>query len=111
MQGRFPIRVELSALSKDDFVRILTESKASLTRQYVELMNTEGVSLLVAPDAVDRLPEIAAQVNERQENIGARRLPTVPERMPDTVSFAAPDMSGTAAIRRSTAVQHQNKQQ
>src|SRR3546814_18040239 len=58
MQGRFPIRVELSALSKDDFVRILTEPKASLTRQYVELMNTEGVSLSFAPDAVDRLAEI-----------------------------------------------------
>src|SRR3546814_1981963 len=76
MQGRFPLRVELSALSKDDFVRILTEPKASLTRQYVELMNTEVVSLSFAPDAVDRLAEIAAQVTERQENIGAGRLHT-----------------------------------
>src|SRR3546814_9012170 len=100
MQGRFPIRVELSALSKDDFVRILTEPMASLTRQYVELMNTEGVSLSFAPDAVDRLAEIAAQVNERQENIGARRLHTVLERLLDTLSFEAPDKSGTVAIDR-----------
>src|SRR3546814_86078 len=106
MQGRFPIRVELSALSKDDFVRILTEPKASLTRQYVELMNTEGVSLSFAPDAVDRLAEIAAQVNERQENIGARRLHTVLERLLDTLSFEAPDKSGTVAIDRAYVDKH-----
>jgi ATP-dependent HslUV protease ATP-binding subunit HslU len=94
MQGRFPIRVELGALTKDDFVRILTEPKAALTRQYVELMKTEGVSLTFAPDAVERLADIAAQVNERQENIGARRLHTVLERLLDTLSYEAPDRDG-----------------
>ncbi|WP_037074063.1 ATP-dependent protease ATPase subunit HslU [Pseudoxanthomonas suwonensis] len=96
LQGRFPIRVELSALTKDDFVRILTEPKASLTRQYVELMATEGVKLEFAPDAITRLAEIAAQVNERQENIGARRLHTVLERLLDTLSYEAPDRDGQA---------------
>ncbi|MBB1473539.1 ATP-dependent protease ATPase subunit HslU [Luteimonas sp. MC1825] len=100
MQGRFPIRVELSALTKDDFVRILTEPKASLTRQYVELLKTEGVNLEFAPDAVDRLAEIAAQVNERQENIGARRLHTVLERLLDSLSFEAPDRSDRVVIDR-----------
>ena len=95
MQGRFPIRVELGALSKDDFVRILTEPKAALTRQYVELLKTEGVALTFADDAVDRLAAIAAQVNERQENIGARRLHTVLERLLDTLSYEAPDKGGS----------------
>jgi len=94
LQGRFPIRVELSALSKDDFVRILTEPKAALTTQYVELLRTEGVGLEFTPDAVDRLAEIAAQVNERQENIGARRLHTVLERLLDVLSYEAPDRDG-----------------
>ncbi|MFT3761419.1 MAG: ATP-dependent protease ATPase subunit HslU [Pseudoxanthomonas sp.] len=94
LQGRFPIRVELGALSKADFVRILTEPKAALTRQYVELLKTEGVELTFVGDAVDRLAEIAAQVNERQENIGARRLHTVLERLLDTLSFEAPDRDG-----------------
>src|SRR5688572_5590126 len=106
MQGRFPIRVELSALSKDDFVRILTEPKAALTKQYVELMKTEGVSLSFAEDAVDRLAEIAAQVNERQENIGARRLHTVLERLLDTLSFEAPDRSDSVVIDRAYVDQH-----
>ena len=96
MQGRFPIRVELGALSKGDFVRILTEPKAALTRQYVELLKTEGVTLGFADDAVDRLAEIAAQVNERQENIGARRLHTVLERLLDTLSYEAPDKGGSS---------------
>ncbi len=91
MQGRFPIRVELSALSKDDFVRILTEPKAALTTQYVELLKTEGVTLSFTPDAVERLADIAAQVNERQENIGARRLHTVLEKLLEKLSFEAPD--------------------
>jgi ATP-dependent HslUV protease ATP-binding subunit HslU len=106
MQGRFPIRVELSALSKDDFVRILTEPKASLTRQYVELLKTEGVALTFAPDAVERLAEIAAQVNERQENIGARRLHTVLERLLDTLSFEAPDRSDSVVIDRAYVDRH-----
>ena len=94
LQGRFPIRVELSALSKEDFVRILTEPKAALTRQYEALLQTEGVALQFTADAVDRLAEIAAQVNERQENIGARRLHTVLERLLDTLSYEAPDRDG-----------------
>lgn len=96
LQGRFPIRVELGALSKDDFVRILTEPKAALTTQYVELLRTEGVTLEFTADAVDRLAEIAAQVNERQENIGARRLHTVLERLLDVLSYEAPDRDGQA---------------
>ena len=98
MQGRFPIRVELSALDKGDFVRILTEPKAALTVQYRELLKTEGVELDFAPDAIDRLAEIAAQVNERQENIGARRLHTVLERLLDTLSYEAPDRDGQAVV-------------
>ncbi len=94
LQGRFPIRVELSALLKEDFVRILTEPRAALTTQYVELMKTEGVSLQFSADAVDRLAEIAALVNDRQENIGARRLHTVLERLLDTLSYEAPDRDG-----------------
>jgi len=95
MQGRFPIRVELSALSKNDFVRILTEPKAALTLQYVELLKTEGVELTFESDAIERLAEIAAEVNERQENIGARRLHTVLERLLDSLSFEAPDKDGS----------------
>ena len=107
MQGRFPIRVELSALSKHDFVRILTEPKAALTRQYVELLKTEGVGLTFAPDAVERLADIAAQVNERQENIGARRLHTVLERLLDTLSYEAPDRGGdTITIDRAYVDAH-----
>jgi len=98
LQGRFPIRVELSALSKDDFIRILTEPKAALSKQYVELMKTEGVALRFSDDAIDRLAEIAALVNERQENIGARRLHTVLERLLDTLSYEAPDRDGQSII-------------
>ena len=101
LQGRFPIRVELTALGKDEFVRILTEPKAALTLQYVELLKTEGVALTFTPDAVERLAEIATIVNERQENIGARRLHTILERLLDTLSFEAPDRDGaTVTIDR-----------
>ena len=100
MQGRFPIRVELNALTKNDFVRILTEPKAALTKQYVELMSTEGLRLRFAEDAVERLAEISATVNERQENIGARRLHTVLERLLDSLSFDAPDKGGEVVIDR-----------
>jgi ATP-dependent HslUV protease ATP-binding subunit HslU len=86
--------VELGALSKQDFVRILTEPKAALTKQYEALLQTEGVSMKFTVDAVDRLAEIAFQVNERQENIGARRLHTVLERLLDTLSYEAPDRDG-----------------
>ncbi|WP_269792236.1 ATP-dependent protease ATPase subunit HslU [Stenotrophomonas sp. Iso1] len=94
LQGRFPIRVELGALSKADFVRILTEPKAALTKQYEALLATEGVKVSFTADAVDRLAEIAFQVNERQENIGARRLHTVLERLLDSLSYEAPDRDG-----------------
>jgi ATP-dependent HslUV protease ATP-binding subunit HslU len=91
LQGRFPIRVELEALSADDFVRILTEPDASLTEQYTALLATEGVELSFSEDGVKRIAEIGWQVNESIENIGARRLHTIVERLLDEVSFDAPD--------------------
>ena len=91
-QGRFPIRVELGALTRDDFVRILTEPENALTKQYVALMATEGVKLNFTEDAVGALAEIAAHVNSRSENIGARRLHTVLERVLDELSFEAPEL-------------------
>jgi ATP-dependent HslUV protease ATP-binding subunit HslU len=96
LQGRLPIRVELNALSTEDFVRILTEPDASLTEQYAALLDTEEVKLAFAADGVRRIAEVAYQVNERTENIGARRLHTVMERLLETVSFDAPDRSGQA---------------
>lgn len=92
LQGRFPIRVELSPLSADDFVRILTEPNASLTEQYTALLATEGVSLSFAPDGIQRIAELGWQVNEKTENIGARRLHTILERLLEEISFAAPDL-------------------
>ncbi len=96
LQGRFPIRVELSALSVDDFFKILTEPSASLTQQYVALLGTEGVTIDFKEDGIRRIAEIAWQVNERIENIGARRLHTVIERLLENVSFDAPDRPGTS---------------
>ncbi|MFQ5903681.1 MAG: ATP-dependent protease ATPase subunit HslU [Candidatus Binatia bacterium] len=93
-QGRFPIRVELSALGKEDFIRILTEPKNALIKQYVALLETEGVRLLFREDAVAEIAQIAAQVNEKTENIGARRLHTIMEKLLDEVSYAAPEMQG-----------------
>jgi len=95
LQGRFPIRVELAALSVDDFVRILTEPDASLTTQYAALLRTEGVEVKFLADGVRRLAEIAFHVNERTENIGARRLHTVMERLLETLSFEASDRRGS----------------
>lgn len=94
LQGRLPIRVELSALSADDFERILTEPNASLTEQYKALMATEGVNIEFTSDAVKKIAEAAFRVNEKTENIGARRLHTVMERLMDKISFNASDMSG-----------------
>ncbi|HYA36404.1 MAG TPA: ATP-dependent protease ATPase subunit HslU [Candidatus Binataceae bacterium] len=91
-QGRFPIRVELKALTREDFIRILTEPENALTRQYVALMETENVHLSFSPEAVSALAEIAAQVNSRSENIGARRLHTVLERLLEEISFSAPEL-------------------
>ena len=98
LQGRLPIRVELSALSVDDFVRILTEPDAALTHQYKALLATEGLNLEFAPDGVRRIAEVAYQVNERTENIGARRLHTVMERLLETVSYEAADRSGETVV-------------
>ena len=94
LQGRLPIRVELDALTTEDFVRILTEPDASLTEQYTALMATEGVQLEFSADGVQRVAEVAWQVNESTENIGARRLHTVMERLLETVSFDSADSSG-----------------
>jgi ATP-dependent HslUV protease ATP-binding subunit HslU len=95
LQGRFPIRVELKSLTTEDFVRILTEPDASLTSQYAALLETEEVHLEFAASGVKRLAEIAFQVNENTENIGARRLHTVMERLLETISFEASDKSGS----------------
>lgn len=94
LQGRLPIRVEMDALGVEDFVRILTEPDASLTRQYSALLATEGVELSFAKDGVARLAEVAWKVNESTENIGARRLHTVMERLLETISFDAPNQAG-----------------
>jgi ATP-dependent HslUV protease ATP-binding subunit HslU len=94
LQGRLPIRVELKALTRDDLRRILTEPEASLIKQYIALMGTEGVTLEFSEDAIDAVADAAVAVNASVENIGARRLQTVMERVLDEVSFAAPDRHG-----------------
>jgi ATP-dependent HslUV protease ATP-binding subunit HslU len=98
LQGRFPIRVELSSLSVDDFEAILTSTHASLVKQYQALLATEGVTLSITPEGVRRLAQIAFEVNERTENIGARRLATVMERLLDEISFDAPNRSGQTVV-------------
>ena len=106
LQGRFPIRVELQSLTMEDFVRILTEPKSSLTKQYVALLDTEGVKLEFTPDSLEEIARFAFRVNEGTENIGARRLHTIMERVLEDVSFLAPDVArrvpdeaGAAALR------------
>ncbi|XRG83237.1 ATP-dependent protease ATPase subunit HslU [Salinisphaera sp. SPP-AMP-43] len=94
LQGRLPIRVELDALKAEDFVRILTEPHCSLTEQYIELMNVEGVTIQFTDDGVHRIAEMAFNVNEGTENIGARRLHTIMERLMEEISFEAPDKAG-----------------
>jgi ATP-dependent HslUV protease ATP-binding subunit HslU len=109
LQGRFPIRVELDALTEQDFVRILTEPETALTKQYAALLSTEGLSLTFTEDAVSELARLAVEVNSSTENIGARRLATLMERLLDEVSFGAPDMAGVsltvdgAYVRRALA--------
>lgn len=99
LQGRLPIRVELAPLTEEDFTRILTETEASLPKQYRALMSTEGVELDFRPDGIASIARFAAQINSSVENIGARRLQTVMERILEEVSFTAPDISGeTIAI-------------
>lgn len=98
LQGRFPIRVELDSLGKDEFIRILTEPHNALLKQYIEMMATEGVTLLFKDDAIAEIAEVAAVVNERTENIGARRLYTIMETLLDEISFNAPDMAGKEVV-------------
>ena len=99
LQGRFPIRVELSALTKADFIRILTEPKGALTKQYAALLATEGVTLVFEDDAVEALADCAYHVNQTAQNIGARRLYTILERLVEELSFEAPEMkSGRVVI-------------
>ena len=93
LQGRFPIRVELEALNRDDFVRILTEPKSALIKQYISLLSTEGVTLRFTDAAIGRIADFAMLVNERTENIGARRLHTVLEKLLDEISYEAPDLA------------------
>ena len=104
LQGRFPIRVELGALSTADFVRILTEPDASLTEQYTALMGTEKVGLTFEADGIQRIAEVAFHVNERTENIGARRLHTVLERLLEVISFEAADKGGQSVVVDATYV-------
>jgi ATP-dependent HslUV protease ATP-binding subunit HslU len=94
LQGRLPIRVELKPLTREDFKRILTEPEASLIKQYVALIATEGVTLEFTPDSIEAIADIAVSVNSTVENIGARRLQTVMERVLDDISFGAPDRNG-----------------
>jgi ATP-dependent HslUV protease ATP-binding subunit HslU len=113
LQGRFPIRVELKSLTVDDFLRILTEPKASLTKQYSALLETEGVKLEYSPEALREMAEFAFKVNEQTENIGARRLHTIMERVLEDVSFLAPDVArrvadGEAAARLSEAIKSES---
>jgi len=98
LQGRFPIRVELESLSKADFVRILQEPKNALITQYEALLKTEGIDLRFEPSAIEEIAHIASQVNERMENIGARRLHTVMEKLLDEISFNAPDMDAEVVV-------------
>ena len=105
LQGRFPIRVELDSLEKEDFVRILTEPKTALTRQYEALLQTEGIKLRFSDDAIDALAEYAAEANRRAENIGARRLHTIMEALLEELSFTAPEVRDTEIIINRDRVQ------
>ena len=98
LQGRFPIRVELSSLDKDDLIRILTEPTNSLERQYVALLATEGVELEFKEDGIRAIADVAAAVNEKSSDIGARRLHTVMERLLEPLSFDAPDMGAAPVV-------------
>jgi ATP-dependent HslUV protease ATP-binding subunit HslU len=100
LQGRFPIRVELQALTVEDFLRILTEPRASLTRQAIALLETEGLKLEFAPEALEEMARFAFQVNEQTENIGARRLHTILEKVLEEISFEAPDMLKAAGSEK-----------
>ncbi len=107
LQGRFPIRVELTDLTRDDFVRILTEPEASLIRQYEALLKVEGVALSFSDDAIQKIADCAFQMNQSTQNIGARRLHTILERLLEDVSFEAPELSGRSVTIDSATVQEQ----
>jgi ATP-dependent HslUV protease ATP-binding subunit HslU len=98
LQGRFPIRVELDSLGKDEFIRILTEPQNALIKQYVEMLATEGLNIIFQEDAIAEIAEVATVVNEKTENIGARRLYTIMETLLDEISFDAPDMTEKEVI-------------
>jgi len=98
LQGRFPIRVELNSLSRDDFIRILTEPQNALIKQYVALMETEQIRLVLEDDAIEKIAGIATVVNEKTENIGARRLHTIMEKLLEEISFSAPEMNGETVV-------------
>src|SRR5262249_58231924 len=98
LQGRFHIRVELNDLKREDFLRILTESKHALTKQYAELLATEGVTLVYTPDGIEALADIACEVNRTTQNIGARRLHTILERVVEDVSFEGPDLASKRVV-------------
>jgi len=104
LQGRFPIRVELSSLSREDFIRILTEPQNALIKQYVALMETEQLKLVFTDDAIEKIAAIATLVNEKTENIGARRLHTIMEKLLEEISFAAPEMGGEEVVIDAAAV-------
>jgi ATP-dependent HslUV protease ATP-binding subunit HslU len=109
LQGRFPIRVELSALGKDEFVRILTEPKNALLLQYTALLKTEGVELVFQPEAVREVARLAEEVNSRTENIGARRLHTLMERLLEDVLFDAPDVADRRVVIDQATVERRLK--
>jgi ATP-dependent HslUV protease ATP-binding subunit HslU len=98
MQGRFPIRVELQSLTRDDFVKILTEPENALTRQYRELMKTEEVEIKFTSEAIEKIAEMSCDVNDKTENIGARRLHTIMEKLLEEISFEAPELAGQKII-------------
>jgi ATP-dependent HslUV protease ATP-binding subunit HslU len=98
LQGRFPIRVELTDLKKEDFLRILTEPKHSLTKQYAELLATEGIAMTFSPDGIEALADIAFEVNRTVQNIGARRLHTILERVVEDLSFEGPDLPNKKVV-------------
>jgi ATP-dependent HslUV protease ATP-binding subunit HslU len=104
LQGRFPIRVELKSLSVEDFIRILKEPKNALAKQYSALLETEGIKLIFTDDALEEVAKFAARVNESSENIGARRLHTITERVLEDVSFNAPALSGETVTVDATFV-------
>jgi ATP-dependent HslUV protease ATP-binding subunit HslU len=105
LQGRFPIRVELDSLGKDEFIRILTEPHNALIKQYIEMLATEGLTVTFTTEAIAEIAEVATIVNERTENIGARRLYTIMETLLEDISFDAPDMSEKKVVIDAQQVQ------